>query len=170
MIAHFAQCAKSIMAGWANAHGCVGLHHHRSATGLTGTVHNVGHEVQTGLQQQTVIAGKKLLIHQLFHLDGKCMMKTLHICNVYIRTALPYLQWCGQGRTLVLRTVKALNVAITYLDLEILGQAGLTVHMLALFKAEAAIALLLHEADPTTEDLAVKHLLPLRLVKVQELR
>lgn len=58
MIAHFAQCAKSITAGRANAHGCVRLHHHSSATGLTGTVDNVSHEVQTGLQEQTVITSK----------------------------------------------------------------------------------------------------------------
>lgn len=85
-------------------------------------------------------------------------------------TSLSYLQRCGQGRTLVLRTVKALNVAITYLDLEILGHAGLAVHVLALFKAEAAGALLLHEADPAAENLGVERLLAPRLVKVQELR
>lgn len=70
----------------------------------------------------------------------------------------------------MLRTVKALNVAIAYLDLEILGHAGLAVHVLALFKAEAAGALLLHEADPATENLGVERLLAPRLVKVQELR
>lgn len=70
----------------------------------------------------------------------------------------------------MLRTVKALNVAIAYLDLEILGHAGLTVYMLALFKAKAARAQLLYEADPTTENLAVKCLLPLCLIEVQELR
>lgn len=85
-------------------------------------------------------------------------------------TSLSYLQRCGQGRTFVLWTVKALNVAVAYLDLEVLGHAGLAVHVLALFKAEAAGALLLHEADPAAEDLAVERLLPPRRVKVQELR
>lgn len=42
--------------------------------------------------------------------------------------------------------------------------------MLALLKAEAVGAQLLYEADPTAEHLAVEHPLPLRLVKVQELR
>lgn len=81
-----------------------------------------------------------------------------------------YLQWCGQGRTLGLRTAKALNVAVTYLDLKILGHAGLAVHVLALFKAKAAGAQLLHEADSTSKNLTVKRFLPLCLIKVQELR
>lgn len=76
MIAHFAQCAKSITAGGANAHGGVRLHHHSGATGLTGTVDNVSHEVQTGLQEQTIITSKQVLIHQLFHLKNKSVTET----------------------------------------------------------------------------------------------
>lgn len=68
MISQLAQCAKSILAGRANAHGCVWLHHNSGAARLAGTVDHVGHEVQTGLEQQTVITGKQLLIHQLLHL------------------------------------------------------------------------------------------------------
>lgn len=76
MITHFAQCAKSITASGANAHGGVRLHHHSSATGLTGAVDNVSHEVQTGLQEQTVITSKQILIHQLLHLQNKSVIKT----------------------------------------------------------------------------------------------
>ncbi len=68
MIAQLAQCAKSVLAGRANAHGCVRLRHYSGAAGLTGTVDHVGHEVQTGLEQQTVVTGKEFLINQLLHL------------------------------------------------------------------------------------------------------
>lgn len=77
-----------------------------------------------------------------------------------------YLQRCGQGGTFGLRAIKALNVAVPYLDLEVFSHAGLAVDMLALLKAEAVGAQLLYEADPTAEHLAIKHPLPLRLVKV----
>lgn len=68
MVAELAQCAESILAGGADAHGRVRLHHHSSAAGLSGTVDHVCHEVQTGLEQQTVITGKQFFIHQLLHL------------------------------------------------------------------------------------------------------
>lgn len=71
MIAHFAQGAKGVMAGGANAHGCVGLHHHSGAAELTGAVDNVSHEVQAGLQEQSVITSKQGLVYQLFHLQNK---------------------------------------------------------------------------------------------------
>lgn len=71
MIPELAQCAKSILACWANAHGCVWLHHYSGATGLTGTVNHISHKVQTGLKEQTVISGKQLLIHELFHLKQR---------------------------------------------------------------------------------------------------
>lgn len=81
-----------------------------------------------------------------------------------------YLQRCGQRGTLGLGAIKALNVAVPYLDLEVFSHAGLAVDMLALLKAEAAGTQLLCEADPAAEQFPVKNLLPLRLVKVQELR
>lgn len=68
MIAQLAQCAESILAGRTNAHGCVRLRHNGSAAGLAGTVDHVSHEVQTGLEQQTVITNKQFLIHQLLYL------------------------------------------------------------------------------------------------------
>lgn len=71
MIAQLAQCAKSILAGRANAHGCVWLHHDSGATGQARAINHVSHEIQTGLEQQTVITGKQLLIHQLLHLTGE---------------------------------------------------------------------------------------------------
>lgn len=71
MITLFAQCAKSIMTCRANAHGCVWLHHNGGATALPGTVNYVGHEVQAGLEQQTVVTGKQFLVHQLLHLEDK---------------------------------------------------------------------------------------------------
>lgn len=74
------------------------------------------------------------------------------------------------GGTFGLRAVKALNVAVPYLDLKILSHAGFAVNVLTLLKAEAAGAQLLHEADPTAEHLGIKRPLTLRLVKVQELR
>lgn len=71
MISQLAQRAKSILAGRANAHGCIWFHHNSSAAGLARTVNHVSHEIQTGLQQQTVITGKQLLIHQLLHLTDE---------------------------------------------------------------------------------------------------
>lgn len=71
VIAEFAQRAKSIMTGRTNAHGCVWFHHNSGGTGLAGTVDHVRHEVQTGLEQQTVITGKQFLIHQLLHLKDE---------------------------------------------------------------------------------------------------
>lgn len=62
--------------------------------------------------------------------------------------------------------IKALNVAVPYLDLEILRHAGLAVDVLAILKADAVGAQLLYKADPTAEHLAVKHPLPLCLIKV----
>lgn len=83
---------------------------------------------------------------------------------------LDYLQRCGYRGTFGLRAIKALNVAISYLDLEVFSHAGLAVDMLALLKAEAAGAQLFYEADPAAEHFAVENPLPLRLVEVQELR
>lgn len=170
------------MTGRTNAHGCVWFHHNSSGTGLAGTVDHVRHEVQTGLEQQTVITCKQFLIHQLLYLKDEDRQREMilykarkyflgklkHRTNTYI--SLSYLQWYGQGITFGLRAIKALNVAVPYLDLEVFSHAGLAVNVLAILKAEAAGAQLLHKADTTTEHFVVKHLLPLCLVKVQELR
>lgn len=63
MVAQFAQRAKGILTSRADAHGRVWLHHDSGATGLAGTVDHVSHEVQGGLEQQTVVAGKQFLVH-----------------------------------------------------------------------------------------------------------
>lgn len=68
MVPHLAQRAKGILADGTDAHGGVGLHHDRRAAGVARAVHNVSHEVQSGLEQQAVIAGKQLLVHQLLDL------------------------------------------------------------------------------------------------------
>lgn len=173
------------MTGRTNAHGCVWFHHNSGGTGLAGTVDHVRHEVQTWLEQQTVITGKQFLIHQLLYLEDEDRQREMILYkvrkyfpsnstqtqNIYTSTrSLSYLQRYGQGVTFGLRAIKALNVAVPYLDLEVFSHAGLAVDMLAIFKAEAVGAQLLHKADTTAEHLAVKHLLPLCLVKVQELR
>lgn len=80
-----------------------------------------------------------------------------------------YLGRRGYGGTLRLGACKALDFAVSDLDLEVLCDAGPAVNVLALFKEHAARAQLLREADPTAEDLTVENLLPLSFVEVQEL-
>ena len=80
-----------------------------------------------------------------------------------------YLKRRGQGAALWLRAVKAADVAITDLDLEVLAHAVPAVHVLALLEAEAGGAQLLQEADAAAEHPPVKHLLPLGLIEVQQL-
>ena len=99
VVAELAQCAKSVLAGGADAHGGVRLHHHSSAAGLAGTVDHVGHEVQTGLEQQTVITGKQLFIHQLLHLregPGSLQVRRWPIRSTHLLSQpLSYLQRCS---------------------------------------------------------------------------
>lgn len=96
---------------------------------------------------------------------------TIYKKHGHIRThPLSYLQRCGHRRTFGLRAIKALNVPVLYLDLEIFRHAGLAVDMLTILEEEAVRAQLLYKADAAAEHLAIKHPLPLRLVKVQELR
>lgn len=80
-----------------------------------------------------------------------------------------YLGRCGYRGALWLGACKALDIAVSDLDLEVLGDAGLAVNVLTLFKEDAAGAQLLGEADRAAEHLTVKNLLPLTFVKVQEL-
>ncbi|TNN47274.1 hypothetical protein EYF80_042540 [Liparis tanakae] len=68
VVAQLAQCTKGILASRADPHGRVRLHHHRGGAGHAGAVDHVGHEVQTGLEQQAVVTGEQLLVHQLLHL------------------------------------------------------------------------------------------------------
>lgn len=68
MVAQFAQRAEGVLAHGADAHGPVRLHHHGRAARLPRAVDHVGHEVQGGLEQQTVVAGKQFLVHQLLDL------------------------------------------------------------------------------------------------------
>lgn len=69
MVAQFAQRAERVLTRRADAHGPVRLHHHSGAAGLPRAVDHVGHEVQGGLEQQTVVAGKQFLVHELLHLE-----------------------------------------------------------------------------------------------------
>lgn len=69
MVAQFAQGAERVLARRADAHGPVRLHHHSGAAGLPRAVDHVSHEVQGGLEQQTVVAGKQFLVHQLLYLQ-----------------------------------------------------------------------------------------------------
>lgn len=71
MVAQFAQRAERVLTHRADAHGPVRLHHHGGAAGLPRAVDHVSHEVQGGLEQQTVVAGKQFIIHELFHLGDK---------------------------------------------------------------------------------------------------
>lgn len=77
VVAQLAQRAKGVLAHRADPHGGVGLHHDSGGTGLAGAVDHVGHAVQTGLEQQTVITGKELLVHQLLHLRHKDITSAL---------------------------------------------------------------------------------------------
>lgn len=85
MVAQFAERAEGVLAGRADAHGGVWLHHDGRAAGLTGAVDHVGHQVQTGLEQQAVVASEQLLVHQLLHLEdggGSCSRGRVEIyCN-----------------------------------------------------------------------------------------
>lgn len=86
------------------------------------------------------------------------------------RRESPHLQRRGNGGALGLGAIKALNVAVADLDLEVFRHAGVAVNVLALLEAQAAGAQLLREADGAAEHGAVENPLALRLVKVQQLR
>lgn len=87
-----------------------------------------------------------------------------------IRTGIRgYLGRRGYRSTLRLGACKALDFAVSDLDLEVLRDAGLAVNVLTLFKEHTAGAQLLREADPAAEDLTVENLLPPGFVEVQKL-
>lgn len=61
VVSPFAEGAESVLAGRANAHGGVWLHHHSLAAGLARAVHHISHQIQAGLKQKAVITRKQLL-------------------------------------------------------------------------------------------------------------
>lgn len=69
MVSHLAEGAEGIVAAGADAHGAAGLLHDGGLAAGPGAINHVSHQVQAGLQQQAVIAGKELLPNQLLHLQ-----------------------------------------------------------------------------------------------------
>ena len=51
-------------------HGCRLIHHHSTATQLAGTVHDVVHGIEGGLEEEAVIAAKQVLAHQMLYLSS----------------------------------------------------------------------------------------------------
>ncbi len=68
MIAPLTERTEGISTGGTDAHRRVRLHHHRHTAAQTRTIHHVRHQVQTRLQQETIIACKLVCAHQKFHL------------------------------------------------------------------------------------------------------
>lgn len=70
MIASLTEGTKGVSAGGTDAHGGVGLDHHSHAAAHAGAIHNICHQIQTGLQQKTVVARKFIFTHKKFHLSS----------------------------------------------------------------------------------------------------
>lgn len=68
MIASLTEGTKGVSAGGTDAHGGVGLDHHSHTAAHAGAIHNICHQIQTGLQQKTVVACKFIFTHKKFHL------------------------------------------------------------------------------------------------------
>lgn len=78
VVSHPAEGAEGVVAAGADAHGAAGLLHHGGLAAGPGAINHVSHQVQAGLQQQAVIAGKQLLPNQLLHLQTQPAQESLH--------------------------------------------------------------------------------------------
>lgn len=68
VIAPLTERTEGVSAGGTDAHGGVRLHHHSHTAAHTRTIHHIRHQVQTRLQQETIIACKLIFAHEKFHL------------------------------------------------------------------------------------------------------
>ena len=58
VVSQSAQGTEGKIATRADAHGATGLLHHRQLAAGAGTIHHICHQVQGGLEEKAVIAGK----------------------------------------------------------------------------------------------------------------
>lgn len=80
-----------------------------------------------------------------------------------------YLCRSGHRHTLWLRAGKALDFTISNLELKVFLHASLAVDMLTLFEEQRLGTQILREADSTAKNLAIKNLLLLNFIKIQQL-
>lgn len=58
MVGQSAQTTEGKIAAGADAHGAARLLHHRQPAAWAGAVHDIGHQVQRGLEEKAVVTGK----------------------------------------------------------------------------------------------------------------